>query len=93
MNLTPTLDAAWGISFSPFRGLFLAAMAAVGGTGLRALVARAALACRMVAFAGNRILIFLFNASSAMWWAAFAVGPRYLLPMLPFFVLLTFVFY
>jgi hypothetical protein len=26
----------------------------------------------------------LFNASSGMWWGGFAVGPRYLLPALPF---------
>jgi hypothetical protein len=28
--------------------------------------------------------MFLFNSSSIMWWGGFAVGPRYLLPMLPF---------
>jgi hypothetical protein len=28
-----------------------------------------------------------FNASSAMWWGGFAVGPRYLLPGLPFLAL------
>ncbi|MEZ4640046.1 MAG: hypothetical protein R2856_34660 [Caldilineaceae bacterium] len=30
---------------------------------------------------------FLFNASSSMWWGGFAVGPRYLLPMLPWMTL------
>ena len=31
------------------------------------------------------VLSFLaFNSSSSMWWGGFAVGPRYLIPMLPF---------
>jgi hypothetical protein len=39
------------------------------------------------------LLVFLFNASSIMWWGGFAVGPRYLLPMLPFMALpIAFVF-
>jgi len=37
--------------------------------------------------------MFLFNSSSIMWWGGFAVGPRYLLPMLPFMTLpIVFVF-
>jgi hypothetical protein len=31
--------------------------------------------------------MFLFNASSSMWWGGYAIGPRYILPALPFFVL------
>jgi len=29
----------------------------------------------------------LYNSSSVMWWGGFAVGPRYLVPMLPFLAL------
>src|SRR5690606_10997887 len=91
MSLTlPTLDAAWGITFSAFRGLFLLApwlLLAVPGFVLwwreRRLRAEWWLSLTIV------LLIFLFNASSGMWWGGFAVGPRYLLPMLPFFVLPT----
>jgi hypothetical protein len=36
--------------------------------------------------------MFVFNASSAMWWGGFAIGPRYLLPGLPFMTL-ALVFY
>jgi hypothetical protein len=32
-------------------------------------------------------IVFLFNASSIMWWGGFAIGPRYMLPMLPFMAL------
>jgi hypothetical protein len=39
------------------------------------------------------VAFFLFNASSAMWWGGFAVGPRYVLPALPFLALpIIFVF-
>jgi hypothetical protein len=31
--------------------------------------------------------IFMYNASSVMWWGGFTIGPRYLIPMLPFMVL------
>src|SRR5262249_17514442 len=30
---------------------------------------------------------FFYNSSSVMWWGGFTIGPRYLIPMLPFFVL------
>lgn len=95
MSLTlPTLDAAWGITFGPFRGLFLLSpwlLLALPGFVLwwRQGRARAEwwLSLAIVA------LIFLFNASSSMWWGGFAVGPRYLLPMLPFLALpIVFVF-
>jgi hypothetical protein len=89
MSLTaPTLDAVWGITFSPFRGLFLLSpwlLLAIPGfvfwwrTGSQ----RAAWWLALVVTAA----IFLFNAASSMWWGGFAVGPRYLLPMLPFLAL------
>jgi len=85
---TPTLDAVWGITFSPFRGLFLLSpwlLLALPGFVLwrrnGSLRAEWWLALSITA------AIFLFNASSSMWWGGFAVGPRYLLPLLPFGVL------
>ncbi len=42
---------------------------------------------------GSVLVMFLFNSSSIMWWGGFTVGPRYLLPMLPFMALpIVFVF-
>ncbi len=89
MSLTmPHLDAMWGISFGAFRGLLLLspvlALAVPGmvawwrGGGYRAELA-------LVGWASASM--FLFNASSIMWWGGFAIGPRYVLPGLPFFAL------
>jgi branched-subunit amino acid ABC-type transport system permease component len=37
--------------------------------------------------AASTLSIFLFNSSSIMWWGGFSIGPRYLLPMMPFMAL------
>ena len=94
MSLTmPTLDAAWGITFSPFRGLFLLSpwlLLALPGFVMWWQVHR--LRAEWWLALSITAAIFLFNAASSMWWGGFAVGPRYLLPMLPFFALpITFV--
>jgi len=93
LNL-PHWEAVWGITFGVFRGLFFLSpilLLAIPGFGrwwqLRQYRAEFWVAVLSVG------LIFLFNASSIMWWGGFAIGPRYLLPMLPFWVLpLAFVF-
>jgi hypothetical protein len=81
----PQLDALWGITFSPFRGLFFMSpvllLSLWGWRDLwRARERRAALAVSLAAVGS----FLLFNSASVMWWGGFAVGPRYLVPMLPF---------
>ncbi|HUG16696.1 MAG TPA: hypothetical protein VMM78_16950 [Thermomicrobiales bacterium] len=86
MSLThPHWNAIWGVSFSPFRGLFYFApvlLLAIPGIwiALRSRDQRAPVAVAIASFG----LMFLFVASSTMWWGGFAVGPRYLLPAVPF---------
>lgn len=86
MSLTyPHLDALWGLSFSPYRGLFLLSpflLLALPGFyfGLRER--------RYWPVAGlalwSSVAFFLFNASSVMWWGGHTFGPRYLISCLPF---------
>ncbi|HHY54671.1 MAG TPA: hypothetical protein GYA08_04470 [Chloroflexi bacterium] len=85
---TPTLDAVWGITFSPFRGLFLLApWLLLALPGFVVWWRHGLLRAEWWLTLSITAAIFLFNASSSMWWGGFAVGPRYLLPMLPFLVL------
>jgi hypothetical protein len=90
----PTWEAIWGITFSAFRGLFFYSpilLLALPGflmwrrSGLFRLELIVTLMCSLA--------MFFFNSTSAMWWGGFAVGPRYLLPGLPFLALpLVFIF-
>lgn len=84
----PSAEALWGLSFSPFRGLFPLApwlLLALPGFALWlvAHVRRAEWALSV----GIVALMVLFTGSSGMWWGGFAVGPRYLLPALPWLAL------
>jgi len=95
MSLTwPHWDAIWGITFSPFRGLFVLSpllLLAVPGFILwhRSGEHRPEFWVALTSV----LVMFLFNSSSIMWWGGFAIGPRYLLPMLPFMALpIVFVF-
>jgi hypothetical protein len=89
MSLTyPHLDALWGLTFSPYRGIFLLSpflLLAIPGFyfGLR----RAGLRWETALCLWATIAFFLFTASSAMWWGGFTFGPRYLISCLPFMAL------
>jgi hypothetical protein len=85
---TPSLAAVWGIMFGAFRGLFVLSpwllLAFLGfWRWWRSKVYRAELGVALATF----LAFFLFNASSIMWWGGFSIGPRYLLPALPFVAL------
>ncbi len=86
----PRPEALWGLTFSPFRGLFVRApwlLLAVPGFVLwwRTREQRTAWWVALVATVG----LTLFYGSSVMWWGGYGVGPRYLVPMLPFLALAT----
>ncbi len=89
MSLTlPQGEALWGITFGVFRGLFFLSpwlLLCIPGFWLwwRTKEYRPEFWVTLTSV----LAFFLFNASSIMWWGGFAVGPRYLLPALPFMVL------
>jgi hypothetical protein len=89
MSLTvPHLDSVWGMTFSLFRGLLILSpslLLAVPGIFLwfKQKEYRAEGITATVIF----LSLFIFTASSAMWWGGFSIGPRYFYPALPFYVI------
>lgn len=84
----PTTEALWGMSFGLFRGLFvLAPWLLLSGPGWWAWWHSGE---QRAAWWVSALVVgafVAFNASSVMWWGGFSVGPRYLLPALPWLAL------
>lgn len=82
----PKLKALYGITFSKFRGLFLInpfLTLSIPGffffyKKIKDLKLEFYLALTAV------IIFFLFNSAYYMWWGGYALGPRHLIPILPF---------
>lgn len=93
LNL-PHWEAIWGITFGLFRGLFvLSPFLLLSIPGFVLWWRSGEHRPEFWTAISSVLTIFLFNASSTMWWGGFAIGPRYLLPMLPFLALpILFVF-
>jgi hypothetical protein len=89
MSITyPHLDAIWGLTFGTFRGLFVRApwlLLAIPGfiVWWRRGSYRGLWGVCLFAV----VSLLLFYSSSIMWWGGFGIGPRYLVPMLPFLVI------
>ncbi|MBX6772205.1 MAG: hypothetical protein IRY83_10805, partial [Chloroflexi bacterium] len=81
----PHLDALWGITFSSYRGLFfLSPVLLLALPGYLALWRRRQNRPEFWILLLAPTAFLLFNSSSAMWEGGFAIGPRYLIPSLPF---------
>jgi hypothetical protein len=89
MSLTyPHFDALWGITFGVDRGLFfLSPYLLFAVLGVRQVWQTPERRAEFWILVVVPLAFVLFNASSAMWQGGFAVGPRYLLPALPFLAL------
>ena len=76
------VEALFGITFSPYRGLFyLAPVLLIAGPGLLAMVKRERGTAAIVAFSTTALLVI--NASFNGWHGGWAIGPRYLLGVVP----------
>ncbi|HMN61943.1 MAG TPA: hypothetical protein PJ988_16350 [Anaerolinea sp.] len=89
LSLTlPHPDAIWGITFSPFRGLFyLSPILLLCIPGFVFWWQSRRNRAEFWVSLSTVLCMFLFNTSSVMWWGGFAVGPRYFLPAIPFIAL------
>ncbi len=89
MSITyPQLEALWGLTFSPFRGLFVRApwlLPALPGYLLW--WRRGELRAELLVAVGVSAGMLLLYASAARWWGGAAAGPRYLVSSLPFLAL------
>ncbi len=84
----PSLEALWGITFSPYRGLFFRSpFLLLGFFGFWQMLREPVWRAEGWLAAWVTLSFVTFNASSVMWDGGFAVGPRYLLPMVPFLAL------
>ena len=89
LSLTfPTWGALLGITVSPYRGLFfLSAFLLWAIPGMLFFARERKYRAEFWLFVWIILSFFFFNAASAMWSGGFSVGPRYLVPMLPFLAL------
>ncbi len=84
----PNFPALWGITFGKLRGLFFLSpvlLLSLPGFVWWCRTGEERPECFLSLWAAGSFL--LFNGSSIMWQGGYAVGPRYLLPMLPFLML------
>jgi len=81
----PTLESIWGITFDSYRGLyFTSPILLMTWPGLYLFWRTRMHRAELVVCGWATTSFMLFNASSAMWQGGFSIGPRYLVPMLPF---------
>jgi hypothetical protein len=84
----PHFEAVWGITFSPYRGLFfLSPVMLLAILGFYYFGRARERWPEFLVCLWSTISFFLFNSSSVMWDGGYAIGPRYVLPMLPFMAL------
>jgi hypothetical protein len=82
----PTLEALWGLTFSPFRGLFFASPILLLSLPGLVLLRRSVFRAEWVLTLASVVGFFLLISASAQWWGGWSAGPRYLVPLLPFLV-------
>jgi hypothetical protein len=83
----PTPDSLYGITFSPYRGLFYFApvlLMAIAGFVVWARSSRMErTAGELIAILGVTAIFFAFNVTFLNWEGGFGIGARYLMPVIP----------
>ena len=82
----PTADAIWGLTFSPFRGLFFASPSLLLSLPGLVLLRRSKFRAEWITTLAIVLGFFVLISASAQWWGGWSAGPRYLVPMLPWLV-------
>jgi hypothetical protein len=81
---SPTAQSIWGVTFSPYRGVFFfAPLLLVAFFGLRAWWRDERRECIAAVVATSAL--FAFNVSFNGWEGGFSIGGRYLVPLIPLF--------
>jgi hypothetical protein len=81
----PNVNALWGVTFGNFRGLFfISPVLLLAVVGLWLWYQRKMYRMEMILCAWAFISFLVINSSSNMWQGGFSIGPRYMVPMLPF---------
>jgi hypothetical protein len=80
----PTVESVWGVTFSPYRGVFFfAPLLLVAFFGFAAWWRDRRLECAAALLA--IAALFAFNVSFNGWEGGFSIGGRYLVPLVPLF--------
>ena len=82
----PTWQALWGLTFSPFRGLFFASPILLLSLPGLVLLRRSIYHAEWVTSLASLVSFLVLISASAQWWGGWSAGPRYLVPVLPFLV-------
>jgi hypothetical protein len=84
----PKLGALFGITFSPYRGLFIVnPILLLAFPGFYYFYQNKKYRQEFWVCLTAVILFFLFNASYYMWWGGWTIGPRHLIPIIPFLII------
>jgi hypothetical protein len=82
----PTPEAIWGLTLSPFRGLFFVSPILLLTIPGLVLLRRSVFRAEWITTLSIVLGFFVLVSASAQWWGGWSAGPRYLVPLLPFLV-------